>query len=208
MKTLSQGFSSRTFLYSAVHIRPAYPVGTNETDRITTDGGLGKKMSEKMVILALMISLMVTVTKIIRALLDHLRRGRTERVQAEMYNKTLDKLSAGQEVLAYLQSDTGSKVFRAVEDEPAQPAQPYNRIMNAFQSGAALAVLGGGLLVLKNFMTEPSAMEALLVIGSVSVFAGLALLASGASAWILARKFGLINGELRNDAQGDSGKDQ
>lgn len=157
-------------------------------------------MSEKIAILVLMISLMVTVIKIIYALLDHLRRGRTERVQAEMYNKTLDKLSAGQEVLAYLQSDTGSKVFRTVEEEPAQPAQPYNRIMNAFQSGAALTVLGGGLLLLKIFMTEPSAAEALLVIGSVSVFAGLALLASGASAWILARKFGLI--------QGDAGKDQ
>lgn len=151
-------------------------------------------MTEKMAITVILLSLMVAVTTMIRGLLEHLRRGRTERIQAEMYNKTLDKLTAGQDVLAYLQSEAGSKIFQAAQMAEKKLGQPQNRIMNAVQAGVVLGFVGAGFLTIRGYMSEAAAQEAFMVIGSIGVFAGLALVASGIAAWALAKKFGLMSG--------------
>lgn len=149
---------------------------------------------EKVAIVMTLLSVVTGVVIIVRSLLDHIRRWRTEKVQAEMYNRTLDKLGAGPEVLNYVQSEAGSKMFKSMQEAPGRPSQPYNRIMNAVQLGVALFVLGIGFLVLRTWMVDQAALDSLLVIGSMGIAAGLALIASGIVSWVMARHFGLING--------------
>lgn len=151
-------------------------------------------MNEKIAILLVLITIAIAVTNIIRVLLDHIRRWRTERTQAEMYNRTLDKLGSGQEILAYLQSETGSKLFRAMQEDRVAPGQPYARIMSSAQLGVVLAILGAGLFVPWAVLPDPAAKEVFQILAYLGIFAGAAMLASAAVAWFLSKKFGLIDG--------------
>lgn len=150
---------------------------------------------EQLAIMTVMIAIAIAVTTIFRLVLEHIRHARSERVQSEMYTRTLDKLGGSADVLSYLQSEAGSKLFKTMQDAPLRPAQPVNRIMTAVQIGVVLAVMGIGFLVLRALVTDPDSYEPLTVIGSLGIFAGLAMLASAGSSWLLAKRLGLMDGK-------------
>lgn len=153
-------------------------------------------MHERYAIMVVLITITIGVVTIIRALLDHLKRARTERVQADLYNRTLDKLGTGSEVMTYLQSDAGMRLFQSAPEEPSRPGRPYSRIINTVQLGVVVTVVSAGLLLLRTYL-DPTArgeQEALLVFGFLGVFAGVALLLSAGTSWFLAQRFGLMDG--------------
>lgn len=156
-------------------------------------------MPERIAIVLVMVTITTAVYLVFKSMLEHLRGVKTERIRAEMYNRTLDKLGGGQEVLVYLQSESGGKLFQAMQDEPNKPRQPHSRIMNAVQAGVVLAVLGGGFLAVRGYMSDREAQEAFLVMGTIGMFAGLGMVASGVAAWLLAKNFGLLNGSGRQE---------
>lgn len=132
----------------------------------------------------------VSVVTIIRSLLDNIRRTKSDRLQAELYTKMLDKFGSSTDLVAYLQTESGMNLLRS--DAPEQPAA-YSRILNAVQFGIIGAVVGGALLWLGR-MFHGEAEEVLMVAGTLVLAAGGGLLLAGAAAYGLSRHLGLVDG--------------
>lgn len=146
---------------------------------------------EALMIMVVVLTLVFGVVSIVRLLLDNIRRSKSERVQAEMYNKMLDKLGSSQEILAWAQSETSQNLFRV--PPPERPA-PYSRILNAVQVGVVLTVVGIAVLVIKTQLTVHD-QEPAMVLGTLITALGIGLLLAGGASWMLSRSFGLINGK-------------
>ncbi|HEY3442519.1 MAG TPA: hypothetical protein VGK29_17300 [Paludibaculum sp.] len=131
------------------------------------------------------------VITVVRLLLEHIRRTKSEKLQAEVYSKMLDKLGSSQDILTWAQSDTSQNLFAV--PPPERPA-PYARILNAIQIGVVLTVVGLAVLGVKAQLTAAHDQEPAMVIGMLVTALGLGLLLSGGISWLLCRKFGLING--------------
>ena len=129
---------------------------------------------------------------IVRLLLDHIRRTKSEKLQAEVYTKMLDKLGSSQDVLAWSQNDTTQNLFRV--PPPDSPA-PYSRILNAIQIGVVLTVVGLAVLFIRTQLTAAHDQEPAMVIGTLVTALGVGLLLAGCASWLLSRHFGLINGK-------------
>jgi hypothetical protein len=131
-----------------------------------------------------------SVVTIVRMLLEHIRRSKSERLQADLYTKVIDKLSASPELAAWLQSEKG--ITMLPEEPRAQPGA-QSRILNSAQFGIVGSVVGGALLWLgRMFQGEPR--EALMVFGTAILAAGGGLLIAGTVAYFLSRHLGLLNG--------------
>ncbi len=131
----------------------------------------------------------VLVTNL-RALLDHMRKTKSEKLQSEVYNKMLDKLGSSQDVLAWLQTDAGQNLFKVAP--PDRPA-PYSRILNSVQFGVVALVLGGGILAIRT-MIGVEGQEPAAVVGTLVMALGLGMLLAGACSYALSKKFQLFNG--------------
>ena len=64
-----------------------------------------------------------------------IRRYKVAKLQAGVQSKLLDKLSSGQELLAYAQSETGKELLESLKVERVSP---YGRIIGALQTGIVL----------------------------------------------------------------------
>ena len=109
-------------------------------------------------------------------------------LQAETVRRLIDKLGTGQEVMAYLESESGRKLLDTIST-PAPRANPRRRIISALSVGAVFCCLGFGLLVLSALF--PDAEEALG--GAVMVLAlGSGFLAAGGVSYRLSKSWGLL----------------
>lgn len=144
---------------------------------------------EAVAIIALVLTLSYGVVTIMRLLLEHIRRTKSERLQAEVYNKVLDKLGSSQEILNWTQSETSQNLFRV--PPPDRPA-PYSRILNAVQFGVVLTVMGLAVLFIKTQLTGHD-QEPAMVMGTLITALGAGLLLAGGASWLLSRKLGLID---------------
>lgn len=137
----------------------------------------------------LMLGFMGALGYVFRTATETYRRGRSQRLQFEMFNKLLDKGSGSKEMIEYLQSDAGQKLL-----ESAPPPKPAtgNRVLLPLQAGIVFAAVGIGCLSLRE--TFPND-KGPVVFGVILLALGLGLLAaSGASLW-LSRSLGLMNGK-------------
>ena len=151
---------------------------------------------EMIAIPVVVVTLAYGVVTIVRTLLDNIRRTKSDRLQAEVYTKMLDKLGSGQDVLAWAQSDTSRSLFAV--PPPERPA-PYARILNAVQVGVALTVVGLAVLFIKTQLTAAHDQEPTMVIGTLITALGVGLLLAGCASWLLSRHFGLINGKTGSE---------
>jgi hypothetical protein len=133
-----------------------------------------------------------TVT-IFRELFAYLRRGKAMRAQAELVSKVLEKAGDRDGLFEYLSSVHLSSGLGDPDEKPrSRPAFPQARILNAVQLGVVAAVMGIGFLVLRQTLGVAEAQVPLQVLGSVALFAGIALLGSAVAAWFLSRRLGLV----------------
>lgn len=148
-------------------------------------------MRGEMIAIPAVISIMTYgVITILRMLLESIRRAKSERLQAELYTKVIDKLNSSPELGAWLQSDKG---IMLLENEPKEQPAAQSRILNSVQFGVPGAAIGAALLWLSQmFHGEPR--EALMIFGTILLAAGGGLLAAGLVSYFLARHLGLING--------------
>lgn len=126
------------------------------------------------------------VVTIVRSAMDHIRRTRSEKTQAEMFNKVMDKLTSAPEVLSYMESDGGRNLLKA---PPESRPSPYARILNSVQLGVVLTVIGAGILILNAQLGYD---RDGLVVGSMVLTVGLGMLAAAGASWVLSKHFGLF----------------
>jgi len=137
------------------------------------------------------LTLAIGVVTIVRLLLEHIQRTKSEKLQAEVYNKMLDKLGSSQEILAWAQSESSQNLFQL--PAPERPA-PFTRILNAVQGGVVIGALGIAVLFIRT-QAVGRGETAAMIIGTILTALGIGLLLSGGASWLLSRKFGLINGK-------------
>jgi hypothetical protein len=136
-----------------------------------------------------------SVLYLVRTSLGHIRATRTEKLQADLYTRLLDRFGSSQDLLAYLQTDAGKNLLRpapAVE-EPAKAPAPTRRIMTSVQVGTVLVAFGIGLLIIKSSIANQRPQEPLTVFGILSVTTGVGFLASAFASWKLSRAWGLLS---------------
>jgi hypothetical protein len=148
-------------------------------------------MDEKIAIVMVLATLALGVVAVVHLFLEHMGRSRTLRTQGDVYNRLIDKFGSSGEFLTYLQSEAGQQLLKT----PAAAApNAYSRIMNSAQYGAISMVTGFGILGIGKAFTGREAAEVTYVLGWLGVTIGAALLISAALSYMMAKKFGLING--------------
>src|SRR5713226_10328443 len=79
-----------------------------------------------------------------------IRRYKIAKLQAEVQTKLLEKVSSGQELLAYAQTETGRELLESLKVERIAP---HGRIIGALQTGIILLLFGAALLLLHNHVS-------------------------------------------------------
>ena len=117
-----------------------------------------------------------------------IRRFKIAKLQSEVQSRLLDRVASGQELLAYAQTDAGSKLLESLRVEGASP---YTRIIGALQAAIVMVSLGVALLFLRGRV--PEAEEGFLVFGTLITVLGAGFGLSSAASYFLSKSFGLLN---------------
>lgn len=141
------------------------------------------------------VTFLVIVGSLLRQLVEHRRWLRQSRLQTEVHTKILDRLQSNEDLLSYLQTPAGRQFLAsapiAATGEVQPVAAPFARILWSVQAGVVLAFLGLGLWYVQPSVVQDIA-PAFYVMGVVAVAVGLGAIASGAIAYLLSARFGLI----------------
>ena len=89
---------------------------------------------------------------IIRTLIEYRRWNRTSKVHTEVHNKLMDRFTANEDLLAYMQTPAAQRFLESAPlslDAPARPVgAPLSRILWSVQVGVVLAA-GGARVALR-----------------------------------------------------------
>ena len=132
---------------------------------------------------------------IIRTIIEQRRWHRASKVHTEVHNKLLDRFTANEDLLAYMQTAAGRRFLESAPlslDAPARPVgAPLSRILWSVQVGVVLAAGGLGLLFVSNRVIEEVA-QPLFVIGVLALTVGAGFVVSAGASFLLSRRLGLF----------------
>jgi hypothetical protein len=122
-----------------------------------------------------------------------IRRYRIAKLQADLQFKLLEKITNGQELLAYAQTDAGRQLLESLKVERAvDRGAPHGKIIVSLQIGIVLFVFGAGMLFARTRIPDGS--EPLAIIGSLIGALGLGFALASLASYYLSKSFGLLNG--------------
>jgi hypothetical protein len=131
---------------------------------------------------------------LIRTFAEHKRWNRQARVQTEFHTKLLDRFSAHEDLLAYLQSPAGAKFLSATPialDSPRTLGSPLGRIMWSAQAGVVLVAAGVGLYFA--FGNSPdNGYQPMHALGVLAIALGIGFLISAILSYGISRRLKLI----------------
>ncbi len=130
-----------------------------------------------------------------RVLLQNRRWGKIFKVQTDTYGKLLEKFSTNEELLAYVRSDSGKRFLESAslplnpESSSPQMSGLASRVMGSLQLGIVLALVGIGLLTLRNRLSDQIP---ILLFGTMGLTLGLGFIISSGLSFALGRHFKLL----------------
>jgi hypothetical protein len=151
---------------------------------------------QTMTIAALLLTIGGGIIWLIRTLIDHRRWSRLSKIQNEVHNKLLDRFQSNQELLAYIETPAGRRFLESAPiqvESPRAISAPLGRILWSTQAGAVLTVLGIGIEIVASNSLEEIA-PPLAAFGAVVIALGVGFIVSAVLAYVLTRRFGLLNG--------------
>jgi hypothetical protein len=134
------------------------------------------------------VAMMAVIGWIIRTGMTSRRQTKIATLQAELQAKLLDRFGSAEEMLRYLESDSGTKFL---ETTLIERKSPYGRILASVQTGVVLAMAGGALTALHRYVPEGE--ESMMFLGVLLLFLGFAFLISAAATYWLSKKWGLLD---------------
>ena len=136
-----------------------------------------------------------TLIWLIRTIIDYRRWNRLSKVQTEVHTKLLDRFTANDDLLAYIQTAPGRKFLESapipLHEEARSIGAPLSRILWSVQAGVVLSLLGIGLLFVSGRVNEEVA-QGVFVIGTLVIALGLGFVASAGVAYGISRRMGLL----------------
>ena len=144
---------------------------------------------------AVILLIMSGVIWLIKTLIEYRRWSRLSKIQTDVHNKLLDRFTSNEDLLAYIQTPSGKRFLESAPiaiDSPRSIGAPLGRILWSAQAGAVLTVLGIGIELVSRSSLEEVA-PPLAALGAVVIALGVGFLVSAFLAYILTRRFGLLN---------------
>jgi hypothetical protein len=133
---------------------------------------------------------------LIRTLVDYRRWNRLAKVQTDVHTKILDRFTANEDLLAYIQSPAGSKFLESspikLDAAPRSVGAPLGRILWSLQGGLVLISGGLGLQIVGGH-TRHEAAAPLLALGVLAIALGVGFVASAIISYVISRRLGLID---------------
>jgi hypothetical protein len=131
---------------------------------------------------------------LVRTIIDHRRWSRVSKVQADMHNKLLDRFTANEDLLAYIQTPAGKHFLESapitVDGGPRSLSAPIGRILWSVQVGLVLAAAGVGLQYVSNNIQKDVA-QPLFALGVLAVAISAGFILSAIVSFVLSRRLGL-----------------
>ncbi|MBZ5625394.1 MAG: hypothetical protein LAQ69_42845 [Acidobacteriia bacterium] len=132
---------------------------------------------------------------LIRTIIDYRRWSRLARVQTDVHTKILDRFTANDDLLAYIQSPAGSKFLESspikLDAGPRSVGAPLGRILWSVQGGLVLVAGGIGLQVVGGRATDDAA-QPLHALGVLGIALGLGFVVSAIISFVISQRLGLI----------------
>jgi hypothetical protein len=142
------------------------------------------------------------LTWLIRTLADYRRWNRLTKIQTEFHTKLLDRFTANDELLAYIQSPAGSKFLQstpiALDAGPRSAGAPFGRVLWSVQGGVVLVAAGIGLTAVSRTVRS-QASEPLWALGILGLAVGAGFIISAIISFVLSNRLGLIERQARSD---------
>jgi hypothetical protein len=111
-------------------------------------------------------------------------------VQTEVHTKILDRLTANDDMIAYIQSPAGSKFLQSspimLDAAPRSVGAPLSRILWSIQGGVVLLAGGIGLQVIS------TRIQPLHALGVLGIALGLGFVVSAIISFVISQRLGLI----------------
>jgi hypothetical protein len=186
---------------------PGADVSYRPTDAATMGMDMWRNMFDAFSVFVIFITVTGALLWLIKTLLDWRRWTRMARVQAEVHSKLLDRFTANEELLAYIQTSAGRRFLESgpvlAEAGPRPLGAPVSRILWSFQVGIVLAVAGFGLFFATR-LVQPEVAQGLSVLGVLAIALGVGFILSGLAAWLISRRMGLFEAMLTQAAAKDA----
>jgi hypothetical protein len=132
---------------------------------------------------------------LVRTLIDYRRWSRLAKVQTDVHAKLLDRFTANDDLLAYIQSPAGSSFLQStpikLDAGPRTVAAPLGRILWSVQAGLVLAAAGIGLEVVGGRVPNEAG-QPLHALGVFAIALGLGFVVSAIISYVISRRLGLI----------------
>ena len=132
---------------------------------------------------------------LIRTFVDARRWSRMAKVQSDVHTKLLDRFTANDDLLAYIQSPAGANFLESspitLDAAPRSVGAPLGRILWSVQGGVVLMAGGVGLQVVSGQVTDGAA-QPLHALGVLGMALGLGFVISAIISYVISRRLGLI----------------
>jgi hypothetical protein len=156
---------------------------------------LWREMLQFFAISGIFLTITLGLLWIIRTLVEYRRWHRTSKVHAEVHNKLMDRFTANEDLLAYIQSPVAKKFLDsapiAIDAPPRPMGNPFSRILWSVQIGVVLAAAGLGLFIVSNNTIEEVA-QPLFGVGVLALALGAGFVVSAAASFLLSRRLGFL----------------
>jgi hypothetical protein len=132
---------------------------------------------------------------LIRTLVDYRRWNRLTSTQTEFHTKLVDRFTANNDLLSYVQSPAGARFLQstpiALDATPRSMGAPLGRILWSVQGGVVLVAAGIGLWVVSRQVGDDAA-QPLHALGVIGIALGIGFAASAIISFLISRRLGLI----------------
>jgi ABC-type multidrug transport system fused ATPase/permease subunit len=162
--------------------------GENSSERVW------RSTMEGLSIFAVLALVTGVLTWLVRTLIEHRRWSRISKVQAEVHNKLMDRFTANEDLLAYIQTPAGKRFLEsapiALDGAPRAVSAPVGRILWSVQVGLVLAAAGFGLQYVSRSI-EKTVAQPLFAMGVLAISIGIGFVVSAIVSYVLSRRLGL-----------------
>jgi len=133
---------------------------------------------------------------LIRTLVDYRRWSRLAKVQTDVHTKLLDRFTANEDLLAYIQSPAGAKFLESspisLDAAPRSVGAPLGRILWSVQGGVVLMAGGIGLHIVGGRAVDATAAQSLHALGILGIALGVGFVISAIISFVISQRLGLI----------------
>ena len=141
---------------------------------------------------------------VVRTLVDYRRWNRLSKTQSEAHAKLLDRFTANDELIAYVQSSAGQKFLEsapiALDTGARALAAPFGRILWSVQAGLVAATGGMGLIYVSSRMATDfvngrvteDVSQPIYTMGVFALSLGVGFVLSAVVSYVMSRRLGLL----------------